>query len=301
VSDLRGFTALTSRLSPHEIIEVINRYFEHMVDVIAKYRGVVNEFLGDGILVFFGAPLQEKDDPERAVACAIEMQQAMEQVNADQRRLNLPELAMGIGINTGEVVVGNIGSERRAAYGAVGSEINIAYRIESFTIGGQILISPSTYDKIRSIVGIKDTKQVQFKGIDHPVDIYDVVALEGAYQVKLPEKKKEEFSELNPPLPIDCYLLEEKTISDTAIGGQIVQLGETVAEAVLQETVAAHASLRILIAPGENNSLAEVYAKVLPAEAHATRSSQKSVHLQFTWLPEEVNSFLKQRRTAGAP
>jgi adenylate cyclase len=81
------------------------------------------------------------------------MQQAMEHVNADQRRLNLPELAMGIGINTGEVVVGNIGSERRAAYGAVGSEINIAYRIESFTIGGQILISPNTYAKIRSIVG----------------------------------------------------------------------------------------------------------------------------------------------------
>jgi adenylate cyclase len=299
VSDLRGFTALTSRLSPHEIIEVINRYFEHMVDVISEYRGVVNEFLGDGILVFFGAPLQEKDDRERAVACAIEMQNAMVKVNEEQRRLNLPELAMGIGINTGDVVVGNIGSERRAAYGAVGSAINIAYRIESYTIGGQILISPSAYEKIRSIVRIKDTKQVQFKGIDHPVDIYDVVALEGSYQVKVPEKKKEKFSELNPPLPIDCYLLEEKTISDTAIAGRIIQLGETVAEAVLKETVEAHANLRILMAPGENSSLAEVYAKVLPADEHDPKASQNSILLQFTWLPEEVKEFLAARRSAN--
>ena len=199
------------------------------------------------------------------------------------------------------MVVGNIGSERRAAYGAVGSEINIAYRIESFTIGGQILISPSTYEKIRSIVRIKDTKQVQFKGIDHPVDLYDIVGLEGGFQVKLPEKKKEIFSELNPPLPIDCYLLEEKTISDTAIGGQIIQLGETVAEAVLQETVAVNANLRILMAPGENNNLSEVYAKVLPAGAYDTKSSQNTVHLQFTWLPEEVKAFLTERRSAGAP
>lgn len=301
VSDLRGFTALTSRLSPHEIIEVINRYFEHMVDVIAKYRGVVNEFLGDGILVFFGAPLQEKDDPERAVACAIEMQQAMERVNAEQRRLNLPELAMGIGISTGEVVVGNIGSERRAAYGAVGSEINIAYRIESFTIGGQVLVGPGTYEKIRSIVRVKNTKQVQFKGIDHPVDIYEVAALEGRYAVKLPDKKKEKLAQLNPPLAIDSFLLEEKTVSDTAISGEIIQLGETVAEAVLQATVKAHTNLRILIAPGENNSLSEAYAKVLPSDAHDYKTSRNSVHLQFTWLPEEVKAYLAELRSAGSP
>ena len=296
VSDLRGFTALTASLPPHKIIEVINRYFEHMVDVIATYRGVVNEFLGDGILVFFGAPLQEEDDAERAVACAIEMQSAMLKVNQEQRRLNLPELAMGIGINTGEVVVGNIGSERRAAYGAVGSAINIAYRIESYTVGGQILISPATYDKVRARVRIKDTKPVQFKGIDHPVDIYDVVGLRGSYPVNLPEKKKEKLSKLNPPLPIECFVLQEKTISGTAITGQIVQLGETVAEAVLVESVKMHANLRILITGEASRGLSEVYAKVLPADEHEPKASQKTILLQFTWLPEEVKTYLKQRR-----
>ena len=296
VSDLRGFTALTASLSPHEIIEIINRYFEHMVDVISKHRGVVNEFLGDGILVLFGAPLQEIDDAQRAVACAIEMQSAMLKVNEEQRRLNLPELAMGIGINTGEVVVGNIGSERRAAYGAVGSAINIAYRIESYTIGGQILVSPSTHDKIRSIVRIKDTRQVQFKGIDHPINIYDVVGLGGSHNVKVPEEKNEEFTVLSPPLPIECFLLKEKTISEAGISGQIIRLGENVAEAVLAGAMEAHANLRILFKPQQTAGLSEVYAKVLSTDAPASKSSPTSVVLQFTWLPEAVKAFLKQRR-----
>ena len=284
VSDLRGFTALTSRLSPHQIIEVINRFFEHMVEVISQYRGVVNEFLGDGILVFFGAPLQAEDDAERAVACAIEMQGAMERVNEAQRRLNLPELAMGIGINTGEVVVGNIGSERRA------------YRIEAFTVGGQILISPSTYEKVQSDVKVAATRQVQFKGIDHAVNIYDVVGLSGAYHIDVPEKKAETLTRLDPPLPIACYSLEGKIISETAISGQIIRLGETAAEASLAQPVKPHSNLRILVAPQEKNDLSEVYAKVLPPEAHGQTPAEKLVCLQFTWLPEEVKIFLGKRR-----
>ena len=296
VSDLRGFTVLTSRLSPHEIIEVINRYFEHMVEVIAQYRGVVNEFQGDGILVFFGAPLQAADDPERAVACAIEMQNAMVKFNDVQRRLNLPDLAMGIGINTGEVVVGNIGSERRAAYGAVGSPINIAYRIESYTVGGQILISPGTYEKMKSTVQAKATKQVQFKGIDHPLNLYDVVGLSGKYNVKVTEKKMETLTRLDLPLPIECFLLEGKTISQAAISGQILQLGETIVEAYLTQKVEIHANLKILMAPTETSGLSEVYAKVLPTEESDKLLSHDTVHLQFTWLPEEVKAFLEKRR-----
>ena len=139
VSDLRGFTSLSARLSPHEVLEILNRYFERMLDIIEHYRGTVDELQGDGILAFFGAPWAAPDDPERAVACAIAMQIALRDVNAEQHLRNLPELAMGIGINTGEVIVGNIGSLKRTKYGAVGSAINTAYRIESYTVGGQIL------------------------------------------------------------------------------------------------------------------------------------------------------------------
>ena len=185
VSDLRGFTSLSSSLSPSELIPIINRYFEAMTNVISRYRGTVDELQGDGILVFFGAPLSSFDHPERAVACAIEMQNKMVEVNAAQRRESLPELAMGIGINTGEVVVGNIGSKNRLKYGAVGTAINLAYRIESCTKGGQLLISPTTYQKVKSFVHIRNNMKREFKGIKDPMTIYDVDGIEGKYQLSL--------------------------------------------------------------------------------------------------------------------
>lgn len=174
VSDLRGFTSMASRLSPHNVIDILNRYLGRMVDILMTHRGTVDEFQGDGILAFFGAPIAADDDQERAVACAIEMQTALVEINEEQRRRGLPELRMGISINTGDVIVGNIGSEKRSKYGAVGSTINEAYRIESYTVGGQILISPSVQERIAGLVQIQSTQEVQFKGLQEPVTLYSV-------------------------------------------------------------------------------------------------------------------------------
>jgi adenylate cyclase len=297
VSDLRGFTALTSRLSPHQVIEIMNRYFEHMVEIIACYRGTVNEFLGDGILAFFGAPLYADDDPERAVACAVEMQNALVEVNAEQSRLNLPELAMGIGINTGEVVVGNIGSEKRASYGAVGTPINVAYRIESFTVGGQILISPTTYEKVSSHIKIRGTKDIKFKGIDHPVCLYDVVGIGGSYQIFLPERKNGALTPLDPPLPIECFCLEGKTVSNYAITGHIICLGENVAEVSFAQPVEPYANLRILFTTPDATRLSELYAKVLPKEAPDATSARNRVLLQFTSVSQEAKKVMDKKRS----
>jgi len=292
VSDLRGFTALTSRLSPHEVIEIMNRYFEYMVKIIARYRGTVNEFMGDGILAFFGAPLYADDDPERAVACAVEMQNALTAVNAEQRQLKLPELEMGIGINTGDVVVGNIGSEQRASYGAVGTPINAAYRIESFTVGGQILISPATYDHVGSDLTIIGTKEVKFKGLDQAVCLYDVGGIGDPYQVFLPEKKEVPMKQLNSPLPIECFLLEGKTVSDTAISGHITSLGENAARASLDQTVDVHANLRILLTCQEAAGFSELYAKVMPQEQSDAIGTGDGIRIEFTSVPDEVKKFL---------
>jgi len=299
VSDLRGFTSLTSRLSPREVIEIMNRYFEYMVEIIARYRGTVNEFMGDGILAFFGAPLYADDDPARAVACAIEMQNALVAVNAEQRRLKLPELAMGIGINTGEVVVGNIGSDRRASYGAVGTPINAAYRIESFTVGGQILISPATYDRVDSDLIVIGTKEVKFKGLDRPVCLYDVGGIGDPYRVFLPEKKEAPVKRLNSPLPIECFLIEGKTVSDTAIAGHITHLGENTAEGSLDTEVAAYTNLKILLAAQDNTGFAELYAKVLPKDDSHTGPEDRDIRLQFTSMPPETKHYLEQIQSDG--
>ena len=299
VSDLRGFTSLTSRLSPHEVIEIINRYFEHMVGIIARYRGTVNEFLGDGILAFFGAPLYADDDPERAVACAIEMQNALVAVNAEQRRLKLPELAMGIGINTGEAVVGNIGSEQRASYGAVGTPINAAYRIESFTVGGQILISPSTYEKVKSRVSIIGTKEVKFKGMDAPVCLYDVAGIGEPYRVFLPEKEAVPLARLNPPLPVECFAVEGKTVTDTAIAGRLTRLAKNSAEVFLDEKLPDYTNLRIVLASPEAGGLSELYAKILPQDKPDDSASEHRAALQFTSVPQDTRDFLDKRQSGG--
>jgi adenylate cyclase len=299
VSDLRGFTALTSRLSPHEVIEIMNRYFEYMVEIIGRYRGTVNEFMGDGILAFFGAPLYADDDPERAVACAIEMQNALVAVNAEQRRLKLPELAMGIGINTGEAVVGNIGSEQRASYGAVGTPINAAYRIESFTVGGQILISPSTYEKVQSRVSIIGTKEVKFKGLDQPVCLYDVVGIGEPYQVYLPEKEAVLSTRLSPPLPIECFPVEGKTVTDTAIAGRITHLAENSAEVFLGEKLSDYTNLRIVLASPEARGLSELYAKILPQDKPDGSASEHRAQLQFTSIPQDTKDFLNKKQSEG--
>ncbi len=184
-SDLRGFTALASRLAPQQVIPILNRYFEAMVEIVAAYRGTVDEFQGDGMLVFFGAPFRAEDDAERAVSCAIAMQNKMAEINERNRREGLPELSMGIGINTGEVIVGNIGSEKRTKYGAVGTAINMAHRIQSHAKGGQILIGPYTRDKVGERVQVRAEFVVSFKGIDGPVRIHDVVRIEGEYRPAL--------------------------------------------------------------------------------------------------------------------
>ncbi len=296
VSDLRGFTSLASRLSPHEVITILNRYLERMVDIINRYRGTIDEFQGDGILAFFGAPLATHNDPERAIACAIEMQNALIDLNAEHRRLHLPELVMGIGINTGEVIVGNIGSEKRTKYGAVGSAINTAYRIESYAVGGQILISPSVYEQVRSVVQIRGTLEVHFKGLDHPITLYDVSGLSGTYTLTLQEKPPEECILLQDPLPIACFLVEGKTISQDHISGTLLGLSDTTAEAVLRGTVPLHANVKIRLET-ENPSLSEMYAKIVALDSSATGSNNVKVRLGFTSVPEDTKAFLEQKRT----
>ena len=144
MSDLRGFTQVADRIPPDRVVRLLNNYLGTMADVILSFQGTIDEFIGDAILAIFGAPVQRGDDALRAVACAVEMQRAMERVNEFNRREGLPAVEMGIAIHTGEVVVGNIGSDKRAKYGDVGSPVNLTARIESYTVGGQILVSDRT-------------------------------------------------------------------------------------------------------------------------------------------------------------
>lgn len=185
LSDLRGFSTLCEGLGPEQVLQILNIYLGAMADVIGEYRGSINEFIGDAILAVFGAPVQQEDHPERAVACALAMQRAMSRVNAELAEHGLPALEMGIGVHTGEVVVGNIGSNRRAKYGVVGRHVNLTSRIESYTIGGQLLVSDSTAAVVGDRLRVRDRFEVRPKGVREPITIFDVCGVDGPLAIHL--------------------------------------------------------------------------------------------------------------------
>lgn len=178
LADLRGFSSFAAHHDPQEVMQIVNNFLSKMTEVIIAHGGTIDEFIGDAILVLFGAPRPLEDHATRAVACAVAMQQAMSEVNRLNTQAGLPDVAIGIGVNTGEVVVGNIGSERRAKYGVVGHNVNMASRIEAFTGGGQILISEQTHRLCGDLLDIRDEFEVRPKGFDHEITLYDVAGID---------------------------------------------------------------------------------------------------------------------------
>jgi len=174
MSDIRGFTTLSEHLPPQKVVQLLNRYLGKMTEIILDFKGTIDEFLGDAVLAVFGAPRKGDDDAERAVRCAIAMQEAMKNINEQNLADGLPELTMAIAINTGTVVAGNIGSERRAKYGFVGHEMNVTSRIEDIAKPNQILISASTLDKLPASYEVGDSQSVSAKGIKENVVVYTI-------------------------------------------------------------------------------------------------------------------------------
>jgi class 3 adenylate cyclase len=156
-------------------MRMLNNYLGVMSEIIIHHQGTIDEFIGDAILAIFGAPVQREDDADRAVQCALDMQQAMHDINRDNSRAELPEISMGIGVNTGAVITGNIGSEKRSKYGVVGHHVNLTARIESQTAGGDILVSQSTLDKLKLPVQLGRRQQTRLKGINEPVTMHQVL------------------------------------------------------------------------------------------------------------------------------
>lgn len=175
MADIRGFTAISDRHSPEQVVSLLNTYLAAMTEVIMTYGGTIDEFLGDAILAVFGAP---KDDPEhalKAVQCALAMQNAIADVNTQNASSGLPSIETGIALNTGTVVAGNIGSERRAKYGFVGSPMNVTARIEDLCDANEILISEAT--RVAAGSGVTTTLKGEFaaKGIEQKLRVHTVI------------------------------------------------------------------------------------------------------------------------------
>jgi adenylate cyclase len=182
--DVRGFTALSEKLTPEKVVELLNAYFERMVNAIFNYHGTLDKFLGDGLMAVFGAPIEDNFQEEHALRAAMEMRNELKELNAKLKISEGLELSIGIGINSGMAIVGNIGSSRRMEYTAIGDTVNLASRLESKTkdLGADILISEYTYNSLRGAFSFEFEKMgaIGVKGRQDEVTAYKVPAIEGA-------------------------------------------------------------------------------------------------------------------------
>jgi len=174
-SDIRGFTAMSERMSAEAIYDQLNEYFEAMCAVIFKYGGYVDKFIGDCIMVAFSAPVQTPDDARKAVEAALEQQRVIGELGERWRKEGKEPFTVGMGINTGRVVMGNLGASSRMNYTVIGDDVNIAARLYNVALGGQIIISESTYEEVKDFFEVRELEPVVVKGKTAPLRTFEVL------------------------------------------------------------------------------------------------------------------------------
>jgi len=288
-ADLRGFSSFAEEAAPEQVVAVLNNFLGSMADIIMDYGGTIDEFMGDAILAIFGAPISREDDAARAAACALAMQLAMKEVNQRNEELGAPHVEMGIGVNTGEVVVGNIGSLKRAKYGIVGNPVNATYRMESATVGGQILISESTRHEVGDLLVIGSSHELRVKGLREPLIVHDLRGVGGRFGLSLPENQSH-LRRLPREIPIRFSLLDGTQVQKEVIEGSLVSLSRTDAVVRSGRPVAQLTNLRIRITD-ETGQVTDqdLYAKRIEGQEVAGDFA-----VRFTSVPPAVARYFDQ-------
>jgi class 3 adenylate cyclase len=272
-SDIRGFTTMSEQMGVEDAVTMLNHYFSVMVDVIHKYRGTVIEFLGDGILAIFGAPVSYENHPDSAVACALEMQLAMDEVNDWNIQNRYPLMEVGMGINSGETIVGNIGSTKSMKYNVIGTNVNLASRIESFSTGNQILVSEQTYRRVKAELRVTQTLEASVKGIRDPITVYQIEGIGAPYYLEIKDNEIP-LSRFPAPVPVICYRIDDKRVEIVQM--HYYMLSISVAKAIVipesgEKSLEVFENVKVVNGAGD-----EVFAKVI------RKSNEGVIGLRFT-------------------
>jgi adenylate cyclase len=182
-SDIRGFTRMSEGSPPEIIVEMLNEYFELMVETLFKYEGTLDKFMGDGLMALWGAPVVHPDDPLRAVACALEQMEVLGRYNRQRIERNQPPLGVGVGIHTGPLVAGYIGSSKALSYTVIGDTANTSARLCSHALTGQILVSETTHAKLGARFIYEELAPAVVKGKNKPLRVFNVTGSATTIQV----------------------------------------------------------------------------------------------------------------------
>lgn len=293
MSDLRGFTALAERLDATEVVALLNHYLSVMVDLIHHDSGTIADIIGDAVLVVFGAPMMLPDAANRAVHCALQMQKAMRGVNEHNIRNGWPEIEMGIGLHTGNAVVGNIGSTKRSKYDVIGQAVNLTARIESFTIGGQVLVSPTLIRAADRGFVLGDEVRVHGKGMLKAIKCRELLGHEAFPELLIDE----DVVNLTPlPHPLHCLLsvLTGKHLGLQSEPAALVSVSRNRAVIELDGNLKRRADIMIRLQIEAGQESLEFYAKVI----QSTDEPGRGYLIHFTSPP---GTPAKLRRLARRP
>ena len=224
LADLRGFTAIAADRPAGDVLKMLNPVLVKMSEIIFKHGGTIDKFMGDSIMVLFGAPGSRSDDVLRALSCAVEMQMCMRDLGIAQRVAGLPELFMGIGINTGNVLAGTLGSDVYSEYTVIGDQVNLTSRIEAFSLRGQVLISEATYAKSDDYVVVSDPMSVNVKGKAEPVKLYEVLSIP-TRGLHVPRQEVRRSHRVALKLPFRYQLVQGSVVMPHVMHGVIHDIG----------------------------------------------------------------------------
>ncbi len=286
IADLRGFTAITAGHPPGVVIGLLNPWLIKMSEIIARHQGTIDKFMGDSIMVLFGAPVGREDDVRRALACAVEMQIAMGALNSEQMNRGMPELFMGIGINTGEVLAGLLGSDRYSEYTVIGDQVNLAARIEAFSLRGQILISESTYGRCMAFIETSSAMNIHVKGKPQPLSLREVVAIP-SLGLKVPRQENRRSHRVKVARPLSYQRILGGIVLPAQHHGTICDLGYHGVLIELDEDLPNYAEIKLCFdLPLVEYQARDVYAKVVACNG---RDSRFLLGVEFTSMPPEAN------------
>ena len=292
MADLRGFTSISEGLSPEKVTDVLNYFFQSMLPALIEHKGTVIEYLGDSILAVFGAPLVSEEQTENAIAAAIKMQNNMEKVNEYCSRNGYPLMEMGIALHRGEAFIGNVGSEQLMRYNVIGSVVNECSRIESFSVGSQILASQECLAHVRVPVDASAYQEIQAKGLAYPISVCEIRAIRGSYDCRIREQKNDIMYPVDTRVVFNMYPIEGKLIQDICIAGRLCRFSHK--RALVRPEKGGSYELRVgmdveIFAAGEDGRalFTEIYAKITAIEDGV-------LTLRFTHVNRSFRSFAGQ-------
>ncbi len=285
-ADLRGFTSITSALPAGTVIAMLNRCLGRLSEIVSRHHGVIDKFMGDSIMVLFGVPVEHPDDVQRALTCAIEMQLAMTELNHQDRPEGIPELFMGIGINTGRVMAGKFGSNFYSEYTVIGDEVNLTSRIEAFTLRGQVLISEKTFELCRDFVSVSDLIEVFVKGKAEPVKLRELFAIP-SLNLEVPHKEVRRSHRVEVNLPCHFRLIQNKCVMPRMIRATIRDIGYHGVQIEINDAINALDDVKLEFdLPLVDFKATDIYAKVVKLKKGG---SPNFAGLEFTSVSPDAN------------